>query len=109
MPSIQVALSANTPAIVPLDAPSGRVVITQQAGPTPAEIYATADGNLPVVPTSGVEVTNAQAMIPALLGAQVVIQPPLSTAPGNAGPAGRPIPVIRLVTAGAGVIASVAW
>lgn len=92
MPSIQVTLVANTVSLVPLDAPTTRIVITQEAG-TAAEIYGTADGSLPVVPTNGVEITNEQFTVPAFEPLQTVVAPPLS---GGF----MTIPTLRLISAG---------
>ena len=99
MSSTQVTLIGGTVALVSLDVPAARIVVTQVSG-TPAEIYGTADGSLPVIPSSGVEVAGSQRTIPAVLGAQLVIVPPLATAPGLAGPTGRIIPTVRLLSNG---------
>lgn len=92
MASTEVTLSGGTVALVPLDAPTGKIVITQLSG-TPAVIYATADGSLPVVPNSGTEVPGQQKVIPAVLGASQVLVPPLF---GDH----AAIPTIRLLSAG---------
>lgn len=78
MASAQFTLVANTMSVLVLDAPAGRIVVTQAAG-TPAEVYATTDGISPIVPTPGSEVSNVttQRTLAALLGAQVVLQPHL--------------------------------
>jgi hypothetical protein len=79
--SIQVTLTANTVLNIPLDVPTGRIVVTQAAG-TAAEVYATVysdDQALPVFPTQGVELSSIaqQRTLSALLGSQIVLQPRL--------------------------------
>lgn len=76
MASTQVVLVANTVVVVPLDAPTGRVVISIASG-TAAEVYATSDGSLPVVPVPGTEVSDTQQMLSSVLGGQIIMQPPL--------------------------------
>lgn len=44
---------------------------------TAAVVYATADGNNPVVPSDGVEVTGTQQALPAVLGASLPLNAPL--------------------------------
>ena len=100
MASVQVTLVANTVSRITLDAPTGRVVVTQSAG-TAAEIYATADGNDPVVPTNAVEVADQQRVIPAILGFQLVLVPPLF---GDH----MAIPSIRLLSVGTPTV-TVEW
>jgi hypothetical protein len=73
-------LVANTVTNVPLDAPTGRIVVTQAAG-TAAEVYATVltdDGITAVIPSSTElpSVVN-QRTLSSLLGAQAVLQPRL--------------------------------
>jgi hypothetical protein len=76
MASEQVTLAAGSISRLTLDAPTGRIVVTQSSG-TAAEIFVTADGNDPVTPSGSTEVPDQQRPIPAVLGAQVVLQPPL--------------------------------
>jgi hypothetical protein len=75
MPSQQVTLVAATIATVQLDAPTGRVIITQEAG-TAAEVYITSDGTNPGIPTSGVTVPGSQQTLSAALGSVAACQPP---------------------------------
>lgn len=109
MPSTEVTLIANTVATVPLDAPTGRIVVTMVSG-TASEVWATADGSNPVAPSSGVKVSDAQIALPAVLGVRDVLMPPLTplSAPPAVGPPGRTIPSVRLLSAGTPVV-RVAW
>lgn len=99
MPTIPVTLSAAVVSVVPLDSATGRIVVSQESG-TPASVAITTDGSLPVLSSSGVEVLGVQAVLSGVAGASAVVQPPLQIAPGTAGPAGRAIPTIRLLSAG---------
>lgn len=99
MASEQVTLVANKAAYVPLDAPTTRVVATMLSGP--ATVYATADGNDPVVPSSGVEVPGSQIVLAGVLGQQIVLSPPLF---GDH----MAIPTIKLISAGTPVV-SLGW
>lgn len=92
MPSVQVTLALGAITPIPIDAPTGRVVVTQMAG-TPAEVYITADTSTPIVPIGGVEVAGNQSTLFALIGAQVTVQPPLT-----AGHMSKP--TIQLLSAG---------
>jgi hypothetical protein len=91
MASITTTLVANTPAVIPLDAPTGRIVITQIGG-TAAVVYATVDGSFPTIPGAG-EIPTTQRSLPAVAGGQVVLQPPLF---GDH----MVIPTVRLQSAG---------
>ncbi len=97
MASEQVTLAASTVTLFPLDAPTGRVVISIVSG-TAAEVYATADGSLPVIPGSSAEVSDNQQMISSVLGGQIVMQPPLF---GDH----MAIGTIRMISAGTPVVA----
>src|ERR1700727_1473462 len=100
MASTQVTLAGGTVSIIPLDAPTTRIVVTIESG-TAAEVYATADGSLPVIPTSGVEVTGQQKAISAATGFQRVLTPPLF---GDH----MAIPTVRLLSAGTPTV-TVEW
>ena len=99
MASIQQNLTAGVVSVVPLDAPTGRIVVTYQAGTT--EAYVSVDGSLPVVPTPGVEVPTQQNALPAVVGAQTVLKPPLFGTH-------MVIPTVRMVSSGSPTI-SVEW
>ena len=92
MASEQVVLVANAVTLFPLDAPTGRVVISIPSG-TAAEVYCTADGSLPLIPGSGAENPSGQQMLSSVLGGQIVMQPPLF---GDH----MAIPIIRMLSAG---------
>lgn len=99
MPLIQKTLSASTVAVIPLDAPTGRVTVTILSAP--ATTFATADGSTPVIPTDGVEVSSAQRAIAGATGQQEVLVPPMF---GDH----MAIPTVRLLSAGTPVM-SVEW
>lgn len=92
MASVQVALSGGTTSVETLNAPASRVLVKQVAG-TPAEVYATADGSAPVIPTSGVTIPSGQQALAAVLGDVIVLEPPKF---GDH----MVIPTIRLLSAG---------
>jgi hypothetical protein len=100
MPSTQVTLVGGVAAVVPLDAPAGRVVVTLEAG-TAAEVYVSVDGTLPVIPGNNVEVPGGQIMLASAFNSQAILAPPLF---GDH----MAIPTIRLLSAGTPVV-SVAW
>ena len=95
-----VTLVANTVVQVPLEAPTGRVVVTIVDG-TPAPVFVTADGTDPIVPASGVVVGPAQSVIPAVVGEAIVVQPPF---PGD----GMVLGTISLLSTGTPTV-SVEW
>jgi hypothetical protein len=72
MASIQATLSGS-PSVIPLDAPTGRIVVTMMS--SPAEAWFTVDGSLPVAP-SGTENPTTQKTLAGVTGAQIVLQPP---------------------------------
>jgi hypothetical protein len=62
--------------VVPLSAPTGRIIITIVANP--ATVVATADGSAPTVPVGTTTNNTAGAVIiPGVLGQQGILQPPL--------------------------------
>ena len=100
MPSTQVTLAAGIMALVPLDAPTGRVVVTLEAG-TPAEIYVSIDGSTPIVPGNNVEVPSGQVMLASAFNSQAVLQPPFF---GDH----MALATVRILSTGAPVV-SVEW
>jgi hypothetical protein len=96
----QVLLVAGSVQVVPLDAPATSVVLTIASG-VAGEVYATADGSLPVIPLNDVEVPDGQIAMPAVIGAQAVLRPPLF---GDH----MAIPTIRLLSSVAAVV-SITW
>jgi hypothetical protein len=76
MPTEQLTLVGGVVSLFPLDAPTGRVIVSIVSG-TAAEVYATADGSLPIIPGTGAENSGNMQMISSVLGGQVVLQPPL--------------------------------
>jgi hypothetical protein len=101
MPYTQVTLVANTVATVTLDAPTGRIVLTQESG-TPATVYGTTDGTLPSFPTNDAEIPDQyQFMLSAFVSDRVVVAPHLY---GDH----MVIPTVQLLSAGTPTI-SVQW
>jgi hypothetical protein len=92
--SLQVTLSSS-PSVVPLDAPTGRIVVTMIS--SPAEAYVTADGSLPAIPSSTEEPGTGQVLA-GVTGAQIVLQPPLFGTH-------MAIPTLRLVSSGTPTVA----
>lgn len=74
MASVQATLTGATPVTVNLPAPTGRIVVTIVGGA--AEVYVTADGSYPSTPSATNNLSDLR-VIPGVLGAQVVMQPPL--------------------------------
>lgn len=73
MPQYSVTLS-TTPVLVPIDAPAGRIVVTMWSSPAP--VFGTADGSLPVVPSNVTEVPGSQRALAAVIGQQMVLDSP---------------------------------
>jgi len=94
MASVQVTCSGATPVVVPLGAPTGRVVLTMVGAP--ADVYPTLDGSAPVIPGDTVN-SSDQCVLAGALGQQVVMQPPFF---GDHMVA----PVLRLASAGDAVV-----
>lgn len=98
MPTITETLVANTVTRVPLDAPTGKVVITMLSGP--GTLWATSDGTDPVVPAAS-EVTGSQQVLAGVVGAQLPLTPSVAGYPMVA-------PSIRLISAGTPVV-EITW
>jgi hypothetical protein len=100
VPVEQVTLVANTVATVNLNEPTERITV-RLVGGTAAEVYCTADGSLPVIPTSGVEISDGQQALAAVLGDEITLEPPLVG--GH-----EVIPVVNLLSAGTPIV-EVLW
>lgn len=95
----QVTLSASTNLLVPLDSPTGRILVRMQS--SVAETYCTVDGSTPVIPTAGVEVPFMQRALAGVAGDYVILHPVLY---GDH----MQIPTVQLISAGTPVV-SVEW
>ena len=78
MAQVRVTLTGSTVTSVPLDAPTTRVTVSI-ATPDASnhEVYATCNGETPVIPTLGVEVADTQKMVPGGLGMGSTLYPRL--------------------------------
>lgn len=105
MGSYLVTLTPNTPASFTIPAPCYRFQATQVSNA--ATTYVTGDGTGPAFPQSGTvnnndgsdragDVSGTQHMIPATVGAQIVVQPSL---PGSNGHGGTTYPQVQLLSA----------
>lgn len=95
MGSEQPTLAANVVTSVTLDGPAGRIVLTMISGA--AEVVATADGSTPVLESGTPEAGEAVQALPPVVGAQIVLEPPLAGDHMN-------IPVVKLLSAGTPVV-----
>lgn len=106
MASYQATLNGGTPVLVPLDAPAQKVTV-QQVGGTPAEVWITADGSYPTQPSASTN-DNTMVVLAGVSGAVAVVNPPLGTAPGKAGPSGSTLPTLRMASIGTPVV-QITW